>query len=94
MIEKLPSPTTVKVVRSFLGHAEFYRRFFKDFSKITKPLCNFLIKDIPFNFFDDCLHAFDALKKSLVLAPISVAPDWILPLNSCVMRVIMLWELF
>ena len=38
VIEKLPPPTSVKGIRSFLGHAGFYRRFIKDFSKITKPL--------------------------------------------------------
>lgn len=44
VIEKLPPPTTVKGIRSFLGHAGFYRRFIKDFSKITKPLCSLLEK--------------------------------------------------
>ncbi|KAL4346878.1 hypothetical protein GQ457_17G009040 [Hibiscus cannabinus] len=42
VIEKLPPPTTVKGIRSFLGHVGFYRRFIKDFSKISKPLCNLL----------------------------------------------------
>lgn len=49
-IEKLPPPTTEKGVRSFLGHAGFYRRFIKDFSKITKPLCHLLVKNVQFNF--------------------------------------------
>ncbi len=44
-IEKLPPPTSIKAIRSFLGHAGFYRRFIKDFSKISKPLCNLLEKD-------------------------------------------------
>jgi len=47
-IDKLLPPTTVKGMRSFLGHAGFYRRFIKDFSKISKPLCNLLLKDIKF----------------------------------------------
>ncbi|KAL6315206.1 hypothetical protein AAG906_037438 [Vitis piasezkii] len=38
LIVKLPSPTTVKGVRQFLGHAGFYRRFIKDFSNLSKPL--------------------------------------------------------
>ena len=44
-IEKMPCP---KGIISFLGHACFYRRFIKDFSKISRPLTNLLQKDIPF----------------------------------------------
>ncbi|KAL6316599.1 hypothetical protein AAG906_018854 [Vitis piasezkii] len=45
LIVKLPSPTTVKGVRQFLGHAGFYRRFIKDFFNLSKPLCELLAKD-------------------------------------------------
>ena len=79
IIEKLPSPTNVKRVRSFLGHARFYRQFIKDFSKISKPLCNLLNKDVVFNFDKDCLNAFNRLKQELISAPIIAAPDWSLP---------------
>ena len=72
-------PTNVKGIRSFLGHAGFYRRFINDFSKISKPLCNLLNKDIEFNFDNDCLHAFNRLKKELISAPIMAAIDWSLP---------------
>nr|CAN66443.1 hypothetical protein VITISV_011562 [Vitis vinifera] len=48
LIVKLPSPTTVKGIRQFLGHAGFYRRFIKDFSKFSKPLCELLAKDAKF----------------------------------------------
>jgi len=57
-IEKLPPITNVRDVRSFLGHAGFYRRFIRDFSKIAKSLCNLLMKGAPFNFFNDCVQAF------------------------------------
>nr|XP_016447165.1 PREDICTED: uncharacterized protein LOC107772179 [Nicotiana tabacum] len=66
VIEKLPPPTSVKAVRSFPGHACFYRRFIKDFSKIANPLCKLLEKDQPFVFFDDCRLAFEELKKILL----------------------------
>ncbi|KAK0571562.1 hypothetical protein LWI29_018156 [Acer saccharum] len=79
VIEKLPPPTSVKGIRSFLGHAGFYRRFIKDFSKIAKPLCSLLMKDVPFVFDEACLEAFELLKKELVSAPIMRAQNWDLP---------------
>ncbi|XP_075474054.1 uncharacterized protein LOC142505108 [Primulina tabacum] len=75
-IEKLPPPKNIKGIRSFLGHAGFHRRFIKDFSKITKPLCNLLEKDSTFIFDDDCLQAFEKIKRALVTAPIMIVPDW------------------
>ena len=44
-IEKLPPPSSVKGIRSFLEHVGFYRGFIKDFYKIAKPLSNLLVKE-------------------------------------------------
>ncbi|GJZ11494.1 reverse transcriptase domain-containing protein [Tanacetum coccineum] len=79
VIAKLPHPTTVKGVRSFLGHAGFYRRFIKDFSKISRPMTHLLEKNTPFIFSNECIQAFETLKKKLTEAPILIAPDWDLP---------------
>jgi len=79
VIERLPPPVNVKGIRSFLGHAGFYRRFIKDFSQIARPLTNLLAKDAPFKFTDECLRAFEILKKALISAPIIQPPDWSLP---------------
>ncbi|GJV39479.1 reverse transcriptase domain-containing protein [Tanacetum coccineum] len=79
VIAKLPHPTTVKGVRSFLGHAGFYRRFIQDFSKISRPITHLLEKDTPFVFSQDCINAFETLKKNLTEGPILVVPDWNLP---------------
>ncbi|KAL4302322.1 hypothetical protein GQ457_10G009070 [Hibiscus cannabinus] len=79
VISKLPPPTTVKGIRSFLGHAGFYPRFIEDFSKITKPLCSLLEQGRPFEFNKDCPKAFNLLKQKLVTAPIVEPPDWKLP---------------
>ena len=79
IIEKLPPPTSVKGVWSFLGHAGFYKRFIRDFSKVSKLLSNLLMQGVPFEFNEPCLHAFELLKKKLTSNPIVVALDWNLP---------------
>nr|GEW67906.1 hypothetical protein [Tanacetum cinerariifolium] len=90
VISKLPHPTTVKGIRSFLGHAGFYRRFIKDFSKISRPMTHLLEKNAPFVFSDDCVQAFRTLKEKLTQAPILIAPYWDSPSSSCAMRVTLL----
>ena len=69
----------VKGIHSFLGHAGFYRRFIKDFSQTARPLTSLLAKDAPFVFTNECLKAFNTLKKALVSAPIIEPLDWSLP---------------
>ena len=79
LISKLPSPMNVKTVRQFLGHAGFYRRFIKDFSKIAKPLYKLLEKDAKFIWDEDCQKSFEELKAYWTTAPIVKAPNWKLP---------------
>ena len=78
-IQSLPYPTSVREVRSFLGHAGFYRRFIKDFSKIALPLCKLLQKDMAFEFDEACKKAFDKLKELLTSTPVIQPPDWNVP---------------
>jgi hypothetical protein len=63
-------------VGCFLGHAGFYRRFIKDFSKISRHLCALLAKDVKFLWTDECMNAFNILKMLLTYAPIMMASDW------------------
>nr|GEW46825.1 hypothetical protein [Tanacetum cinerariifolium] len=79
VISKLSHPTTVKGIRSFLGHAGFYRRFIQDFSKIARPMTRLLEKDILFLFSKECVEAFQTLKRKLTEAPILIALDRDLP---------------
>ena len=69
IIKTLLPPTTIKGIRSFLEHAGFYRRFIKDFSKISRPLCKLLEKDAKFDFDESCKDAFDEIKSRLVTTP-------------------------
>ncbi|GJT26244.1 reverse transcriptase domain-containing protein [Tanacetum coccineum] len=76
VIAKLPPPTNVKAVRSFLGHAGFYRRFIRDFSKISRSMTKLFEKDSVFDFNEGRIKAFETLKEKLRNAPIMISPDW------------------
>nr|GFD31540.1 reverse transcriptase domain-containing protein [Tanacetum cinerariifolium] len=86
VIAKLPHPTTVKGICSFLGHVGFYQRFIQDFSKIAQPMTHLLEKVTLFFFSKKYVESFQTLKKKLTKAPILVAPDWDCPLSLCVMQ--------
>ena len=79
LIVILPSPTTVKGVRQFLGHAGFYRRLIQDFSKLSKPICELLAKDAQFIWDERCQNSFDQMKQFLTTTPIVRALYWQLP---------------
>ena len=79
VIERLPRPTSIKEVRSFLVHTVFYHHFIKDLSKIAKPLTQLVAKDAPFVFADEFHEAFCRIKHALISAPIIQSPDWNLP---------------
>ena len=76
VIKTLMPPTKVKGIRSFLGHAEFYRRFIKDFSKISRPLCRLLEKEAKFEFDEKCKRTFEEIKARLIRAHVMATPDW------------------
>ena len=79
VIGKLPPLTCMKGVRSFLGYVCFYRQFIKYFSKVVKPLTHLLVKDVPFEFNEECSSAFHKLIEALISAPVMQALDWELP---------------
>ena len=67
------------MVRSFLGHEGFYRKFINDLSKIARPLTKLLEKDIPFGITQKCPVVLETLKEKLINAPIIIVPDWNYP---------------
>jgi hypothetical protein len=79
IIEQLPPLANVKGIRSFLGHAGFYRRFIKNFSEIARFLTKLLAKDVSFVFDEECLIAFHTLEKALISALIIQPSDRSLP---------------
>jgi hypothetical protein len=70
-----PIPTKVKELQSFLGLANFYRRFIKDFSMIATPLHKLTRKDQPWEWKEEQQIAFDILKKKFTKKPILTMVD-------------------
>ena len=80
-ITEWPAPTNVCGVRSFLGLANFYRRFIKDYAKLAKPLTDLTQKDKVFSWGTAEAEAFAALQTRFTTAPILTYPD-----NNCQFR--------
>ena len=74
-VKNWPVPTKVKHVQAFLGLANFYRRFIKDFAKIARPLTRLTCKEIPWEWSQEQQAAFDALKTAFTTAPILQIPN-------------------
>ena len=79
LVQEFPVPKTVRQVRSFLGLANYYRRFIKDFAKIASPLNALTKKTSVFSWDSHCDEAFEALKQRLTQAPILAYPNYELP---------------
>src|ERR1700728_1674112 len=69
-IRDWPEPRKVKDTQSFLGFANFYRRFIHEYSDIVVPLTHLTRKDLKWNFSDNCRDAFNKLKSAFLLAPV------------------------
>jgi hypothetical protein len=78
----IPTPLTQKEVRSFLGHASYYRRFIKKNSKLASPLFFLLTKDVDFRWTSNCEFSFTDLKQKLSTTLILRGPNWALPFHN------------
>ena len=76
VIVHMEAPETVKQLRALLGYTGYYRRFIRNYTKITAPLEKLLRKSEVFQWTADCRMALDTLKEKLAMAPILVHPDW------------------
>jgi hypothetical protein len=76
IIVDLTPPTSVKQLRTVLGHTRYYRKFIKGYSHITTPMENLLKKYYQFHWIEECQQSFNTLKQKTVTAPILVFPDW------------------
>jgi len=76
-IQEWPEPKKVKDIQSFLGFANFYRRFIFNYSDIVILLTHLTKKDTPWDFDDKCRTSFNTLKQAFTSAPILIywVPD-------------------
>ena len=81
IIVKLPAPNSVKQLRTVIGHIGYYRKFIKDYAKITAPMEKLLNKDVKFLWNEECQQSLDTLKEKMITAPILVFPDWNKPFH-------------
>ena len=75
-VKEFPVPISMKELRSFLGLANYYRRFIKDYSKITCVLTRLLQKNVEYKWTAECQSAFDELKERLTQAPVLAFADY------------------
>ena len=77
-VREFPVPTNIKEMRSFLGLANYYRRFIKSYSNITCVLTRLLQKNVEYKWTEECQSAFDELKGRLTQAPVLAFADYTL----------------
>jgi hypothetical protein len=75
-VESFPIPNNVKEVQSFLGLANYYRRFVDDYAAISRPLTRLMKKGVAFSWTPECEEAMAALKKALTTSPVLAYPNF------------------
>jgi len=76
VVQKWQRPTHLSALRSFLGLAQYFRKFIKDFSAIATPLTDLTKKNQPYVWDENCEFAFERIKYKLTHAPVLALPDF------------------
>jgi hypothetical protein len=69
------APKDVRGIKSFIGMADYYRRFIEGFSKISRPMTALLAKKVEFKWTLVCQESFEMLKQKLTTASVLILPD-------------------
>ena len=84
LIQGLLVPTNLGELRSFLGYVGYYRRFIKDYARLSTPLTELLKKEKEYVWTLARQQAFETLKLALVTAPVLKPPNWDMPFHVCI----------
>ena len=71
-----PVPQCKREVQQFLGFANYYRRFIRDFAQLARPLHRLTERMVPFVWTDQCQESFDTLRRCLCTAPVLAYPNF------------------
>ena len=74
-----PIPQSKRETQQFLGFASYYRRFIKDFARVARPLHRLTERTATFAWNDECLEAFNELRRYLCSTPVLAYPDYSRP---------------
>lgn len=74
-VSEYPVPKTEKEIRSFLGMANYYRRFIPNYAKLASPISSLLKKDVKLEWSPLCQSSFDSIKFALSSPPVLAYPD-------------------
>jgi hypothetical protein len=69
------APKDVRGFKSFIGMADYYRRFIEGFSKIARPMTTLLAKKVEFKWTPACQKSFETLKEKLTTTLILILPE-------------------
>lgn len=75
VVQKWPTPNGVTQLRSFLGMANYFRKFIQGYSSIVAPLTALTASKVIWEWSDICKKAFEEVKKALTQAPVLALPD-------------------
>ena len=71
-----PVPQCKREVQQFLGFANYYRRFIRDFAQLARPLHRLTERMVPFVWTNQCQESFDTLRRCLCTAPVLAYPNF------------------
>ena len=74
-VKEYPIPKTEREIRSFLGMANYYRKFIPNYAKLAAPISSLLKKDVKFEWSCVCQTSFDSIKSALISPPVLAYPD-------------------
>ena len=93
-IQKLSIPRSKRDIQSFLGKANFVRRFIPNFFELVKHITVMLKKDAKIKWTDQERNSFEDIKKAIMEAPTLISPDYTKSFYISLLHPMTQWQLY